>query len=241
MNAKQTIDYRDGNQAFQGWLIDDRGYPRPAPGVLVFHEFMGLGDYLARPLAKLARRGYVVMAADMYGRGVRPENAEAALQLSRPLRADRAAMRRRAQAAFECLQRNDGVDPQRIAAIGYSFGGCVALELARSGAAIRAAVSFYGYLDTPLPTLPGAIRAKLLVFHGLHDRIVPLHSLAAYHEEMAAARADSRVVTYADAGHGFCNPCMDGSRDSWNRYSRRHEANSWKTLVAFLEENLNGL
>ena len=211
---------------------------RPAPGVLVFHEFMGLEDYLERPMEKLARLGYVVMAADMYGKGIRPENKDAALRFSRPLRTDRPTMRRRALAALECLKRYDGVDSQRIAAVGYSFGGCTALELARSGAAIRAAVSFYGHLDTPMPAEKDALRAKLLVFHGLHDPVVPLQSLAAFHEEMAAARADSRVITYADAGHGFCNPLMDGSQDPWNRYSRRHDERSWKTLVAFLEETL---
>jgi len=241
MNVKETVDYRDGNHALQGWLLYGCGCRRPAPGVLVFHEYMGLGGYLKHPLEKLARRGYGVMAADIYGKGVRPENADVALSYSRPLRADRVTLRRRVLAALQCLKQRHGVDPQRIAAVGYSFGGCAALELARSGAAIRAAVSFYGYLDTPLPAAKGAIRAKLLVFHGLRDPVVPLQSLAVYQGEMAAARADSRVITYADAGHGFCNPSMDGSQDPWNRYSRRHDARSWKTLVAFLDEALNGL
>ncbi len=218
--------------------MHDRACRRPAPGVLVFHEYMGLGDYLTPPLEKLARCGYVVMAADMYGKGIRPENEAVALGFSRPLRADRQAMRRRALAALDCLNQCDGVDPQRIAVVGYSFGGCVALELARAGAALRAAVSFYGYLDTPLPAAKGVIRARLLVFHGLHDPVVPLPSLAAFHAEMAAARAHRRVITYADAGHGFCNPRMDGSQDPWNRYSRRHDERSWKTLVAFLDAAL---
>ena len=236
--VRDTVDYTDDDHALQGWLVHNRGCRRPTPGVLVFHEYMGLGDYLARPLEKLARRGYVVMAADMYGKGIRPENGAVALRFSRPLRADRKTMRCRALAALNCLQQCDGVDSQRIAAVGYSFGGCAALELARSGASIRAAVSFYGYLDTPLPAAQDAIRARLLVLHGLHDPVVPLQSLAAFHEEMAAARADSRVITYADAGHGFCNPLMHGSQDPWNRYSRRHDERSWKTLAAFLEETL---
>jgi len=239
MLFRETVDYRDGNLALQGWLMADRGRRRPAPGVLVFHEYIGLGEYLERPLKKLARIGYVVMAADMYGRGVRPENGETALRFSRPLRADRATMRQRASAAFDCLRGCDGVDPQRIAAIGYSFGGCAALELARSGAAIRAAVSFYGYLDTSLPATADAICARLLVFHGLRDPVVPMSSLVAFQEEMTAARADSRVITYPNAGHGFCNPRMDGSQDPWNRYIRSHDERSWRTLVAFLEETLN--
>lgn len=239
MFVKKTVEYSDGGHALQGWLAAERDCRPAGPGVLVFHEYMGLGDYLDGPVEKLAGLGYVVMAADMYGKGVRPQNGAAALRLSRPLRTDRAAMRRRALAALECLQQQVGVDPRRIAAVGYSFGGCVALELARAGAALRAAVSFYGYLDTSLPAPPGTIRARLLVFHGLHDPVVPLQALAAFHEEMSLARADSRVITYADAGHGFCNPCMDGSQDPWNRYSSRHDAHSWKTLEAFLDEAVN--
>ena len=147
-------------------------------------------------------------------------------------------MRRRANAALDCLRNLDRVQPDKIAAVGYSFGGCAALELARSGADVKAAVSFYGYLDTPYPAVAGSIKAKLLVFHGMHDPVVPVSSLAAYCQEMTAADADSQVVTYADAGHGFCNQEMDGTQDHWNRYSRPHDERSWRTLVAFLDRVL---
>lgn len=238
MPIKETIQYHDEDNALEGWLVYEADCRKPAPGIVVFHEFMGLGTYLDRHLGNLAALGYVVLAADMYGSGIRPTNAETALTRSRPLRDDRQAMRRRARAALDCMKGLSRVEPENIAVVGYSLGGCAALELARSGAALKAAVSFYGYLDTTMPALPGVIQAKLLVFHGIHDPVVPMSSLADYCQEMAAVDADSRVVTYADTGHGFCNRQMDGGQDPWNRYSRRHDESSWKTLVAFLAEAL---
>ena len=238
MLTDETVEYRADGRRFEGRLVRMPGQVEPMPGILVFHEFMGLGAYLDRHLNHFAALGYAVFAADMYGKGIRPRDEATALTYSRPLRADRRSMRRRAGGALACLSGIQGVDHHRIAAVGYSFGGCVALELARSGAAIRAAVSLYGYLDTPLPAARGDIKATLLVFHGDHDPVVPKTSLAAYQAEMAAAEADSRVVAYADAGHGFCNPHMDGRRDPWNRYSRRHEETSWHELVTFLADLL---
>ena len=236
MPINETIEYHDENHILEGWLVYENGCPEPAPGIVVFHEFMGLGDYLVRHLENFASLGYVVMAADMYGKGIRPDSEQTALSASRPLRSDRQAMRRRAKAALDCMKALPRVDSENIAAVGYSFGGCVALELARFGEALKAAVSFYGYLDTPEPALPGIIKAKLLVFHGIHDPVVPPSSLVDYCQEMEAIGADSRVVTYTDAGHGFCNRQMDGGKDPWNRYSRRHDEASWRTLVDFLAE-----
>lgn len=238
MRVKTPIDYDDDGQALEGWLVYDEDFSRPGPGILVFPEFMGLGAYLDRHVERFADLGYTVLAADLFGKGIRPVDARAALAYSRPLRDNRPAMRRRARAAWDCLRRLDRVEPDRTAAVGYSFGGCAALELARSGADLRGAVSFYGYLDTPVPAPMGTIKAKLLVSHGIHDPVVPMASLAAYCDEMAAAGADSRVVTYTDAGHGFCNQRMDGSQHPWNRYSRGHDERSWRTLVEFLKRVL---
>jgi dienelactone hydrolase len=238
MPIKETIEYLDEAHSLEGWLVYSNGCRKPAPGIVVFHEFMGLGAYLDRHLEKLADLGYVVMAADLYGRGVRPADEHSALTCSRPLRDDRQAMRRRARAALDCMKGLSRVEADNIAAVGYSLGGCAALELARSGASLKGAVSLYGYLDTPIPALPGVIQARLLVFHGIHDPVVPMSSLADYCQEMAAADADSRVVTYVDAGHGFCNRRMNGGKDPWNRYSRRHDQRSWKVLAAFLAEVL---
>jgi dienelactone hydrolase len=236
MEMGEVIAYTADNLALEGRLIRPHERGGASPGILVFHEFMGLGAYLERHLQNLADLGYVVMAADMYGRGVRPASAHDALGYSRPLRADRSAMRRRAEAALACLRSLPFVEGEKIAAIGYSFGGCAALELARSGADLKAAVSVYGYLDAPLPAAPGTIKARLLIFHGMHDPVVSESELVAFRREMTAVGADNRLVVYPDAGHGFCNRQMDGRQHPWNRYSRWHDEDVWKTLAAFLAE-----
>lgn len=240
MEMGEAIAYTADNHALEGRLIRSHKCGGASPGILVFHEFMGLGAYLDRHLENLADLGYAVMAADMYGRGIRPGDAQAALGYSRPLRADRNAMRRRAAAALSCLRGLPFLDSEKIAAIGFSFGGCTALELARSGADIKAAVSIYGYLDAPLPAAPGTIKARLLVFHGRHDPVVPENELQAFRREMQDSGADCRMVVYDDAGHGFCNPRMDGREHPWNRYSRRHDQDVRKKLVAFLSETFAG-
>ena len=187
---REAIAYEADGRPFEGWLVVPDHCRPQAPGILVFHEFMGLGDYLDRHLQHLADLGYVAMAADMYGRGIRPEDEKTALGYSRPLRNDRKHMRRLAAAALSCLRDLPFVDSQTIAAIGYSFGGCVALELARSGADLKAAVSIYGYLDAPQPAVPNSIKARLLIFHGMHDPVVPQRELS-HSAGMKAACADS--------------------------------------------------
>lgn len=236
MRIRETIAYMVEGRSLEGWLVVPDHRRHPVPGILVFHEFMGLGAYLNRHLQNLADLGYVVMAADMYGRGIRPDSAAMALGHSRPLRANRRRMRQLAGAALACMRDLPLVDNGKIAAIGYSFGGCAALELARSGADLKAAVSVYGYLDAPLPAAPGTIKARLLIFHGMHDPVVPESELDAFRREMTAVGADNRIVVYPDAGHGFCNRQMDGRQHPWNRYSRRHDEDVRQTLVAFLAE-----
>lgn len=238
MSVRETIAYEAEGHSMEGWLVVPDQCRHPVPGIVMFHEFMGLGDYLDRHLKNLADLGYVVMAADMYGRGIRPDCAQTALGYSRPLRADRKRMRQMASAALIRLKGLPAVDSRKIAAIGFSFGGCAALELARRGADLKAAVSIYGYLDAPLPAVPHSVKARVLVFHGLHDPVVPGNELAAFRREMLAAGADCRVVVYPDAGHGFCNRWMDGSQHPWNRFSRWHDQDVWKTVVAFLAETL---
>lgn len=238
MDTGEAILYSADGIALEGRLIkpsDDGGV---SPGILVFHEFMGLGSDLDRHLENLAAQGYVVLAADMYGRGVRPVDAHAALGYSRPLRADRNLMRRRATAALMGLRSLPFVDSQRIAAMGFSFGGCAALELARSGADLKAAVSVYGYLDAPLPAAPGSIKAAVLVFHGRHDPVVPEKELTAFRREMNIAGADCRIVVYDDAGHGFCNPLMDGRQHPWNRYRPWHDRDVRKRMAVFFAETV---
>lgn len=209
------------------------------PGVLLLHEYTGLGGYLLRHAERLAAAGYAVLCADLYGRDARPADRAQASQCAGPLRADRGLLRQRALAGLKALAAQPEVDAQRLLAVGFSFGGCAALELARSGAALRGVASVYGYLATTLPAAPGAVRCPVLVHHGAHDRVVPLDDLKPFVREMADGGVDCRVVVHAGAGHGFCNAALatpDEAAGSW--YCPVTEARAWGDVLRFFGECL---
>lgn len=221
------LAYSHGSVELEGLVVRPRDERGPLPGVLLIHEFMGLGDYLMPHAEALAREGYAVLCHDMYGRGVRPADAAEGLALSRPQRADRPLMRERALAGLDALRAMDGADPARLFALGFSFGGGAVLELARSGARLLAVASFYGYPDTTHPANPGDVRARVLVLHGVLDRVATMDQLAQMEGEMDLAGADYRVVAYPRAGHAFSNytaradpargsfPCRETHDDAW--------------------------
>jgi dienelactone hydrolase len=154
----------------------------------------------------MARLGWVGFASDAYGEGRTASTDEEAGKLMGAALADPAALRRRLAAALAAMAREDGVDPTRLAAIGFCFGGLCALELARSGADLRGAVSFHGFLRPPDPALPSRPRARLLVLHGSADPLVPWDQMDAFRTEMTSAGADWEAIAYGGAAHGFTNP-----------------------------------
>jgi len=202
----RRVEYRDGNVTLEGYLAYDDAKTLPSPGVLVVHDWMGVGPYVERRARELAGKGYVAFAADIYGKGVRPADAKAAGKLAGEYKADRKKLSKRAEAALLRLRQEKNVDPKRIAAIGFCFGGTTALELARGGAEIRAAASFHGNLDSPTPEDAKQIKAKLLVLHGAIDPFVKPEDISAFQKEMAEAKVDYQFIAYSGAVHSFTNP-----------------------------------
>ena len=147
----QVVEYQESGTALEGYLAWDDAVQGKRPGVLVVHEWTGLGDYAKSGPGKLAEMGYVAFAADIYGKGVRPRTPQEAGAQAGNYKKDRKLMRARVQAGLDVLAGNPLCDPKRVAAIGYCFGGTCVLELARSGADIAGVVSFHGGLDTPTP------------------------------------------------------------------------------------------
>lgn len=201
----------------QGRLFFPATVSGPWPGILLLHEYTGFGDYLFDHARTLAGAGYVVLCGDMYGKDAHPASPEQASRTARPLRSDRRLMRSRARAGLDALRKVRGVDPNRLGALGFSFGGCCALELARCDTRLRAAVSVYGYLNTSIPAQTGAVTARILVLHGAQDKVVPMSELPVFREEMHAAGADVELRVYDDAGHGFCHRGLmqDDQAGSW--------------------------
>ena len=226
----KSIEYRDGEVLLEGYLAWDDAHADPRPGVLVVHAWTGLGDYEKRRARELAALGYAALAVDMYGKGVRPQGREEAGALAGSFKADRNRMRARAQAGLEALVADGLCQGQPIAAIGYCFGGTVALELARSGAPLAGTASIHGNLDTPRPEDARQIQGPVLVLHGGDDPVVPPAEVQAFQEEMRAAEVDWQFVAYGGAVHAF----SDSSRGE--AYHASADRRSWQALRTFLEE-----
>ena len=232
----EPLEYRHGDAVLEGYLAYDDSIAGPRPGVLVVHEWKGLNDYAKRRAEQLAQLGYVAFAVDMYGKGVRAKDHAEAAKLSGIYRSDRQLMRGRIQAALDVLRGLERVDAQRIAAIGYCFGGTTVLELARSGADILGVVSFHGGLDTPTPAQAGQVHARILVLHGANDPWVTQEHVAGFTQEMQAAGARYTVIQYEGAVHAFTVPEAGNDPSTGMAYNKTADRRSWEAMQAFLSE-----
>jgi len=225
--------YRDGEAELRGIL--ERPERPNGRAVLVVHEAPGLGDNARRRTKMLAELGYVALAADLYGGGRTFGGAEATAQMD-ALRNQPEVLRRRVRAGLDALSAVSGNEPGRCAAVGYCFGGLAVLELARSGAALAAVVSFHGLLTTAAPAGPGDIAARVLACTGARDPLVPLADVAAFSAEMDAAGADWQLIVYGRALHSFTNRNVAGGADPRMDYDPSADRQSWAAALMFLDE-----
>jgi dienelactone hydrolase len=233
-----VVEYRHGDAVLEGYVAYDDSAKEKRPGVLVVHEWTGHNPYVRMRAEKLAREGYVAFALDMYGKGVRAKDAKEAAALAGIYKGDRKLMRARAAAGLDVLARHPRVDPTRLAAIGYCFGGTTVLELARSGAGLRGVVSFHGGLDTPSTEDAKNIRGKVLVLHGADDPFVKPAEVAAFQDEMRRAGVDWQFVAYGGAVHSFTNPDAGSDNSKGAAYNATADRRSWEAMKDFLEEAL---
>ena len=231
-----AVDYRHGDTILEGYLAYDDVSKEVRSGVLVVHEWYGLNDYARKRADQLAQLGYVAFALDMYGKGVRAADNKEAGALAGKIKGDRPLMRGRASAGLDVLKKHGLVDPKRVAAIGYCFGGTTVLELARAGADVAGVVSFHGGLDTPSPEAAAPIRAKVLVLHGADDPLVPAAEIAAFQEEMRHAGADWQMVFYGGAVHSFSNPQAGADASKGVAYNEVADRRSWQAMKQFFDE-----
>ena len=233
------LDYPADAVNLRGYLAYDDAVAGPRPGVLVFHEGLGLGDFVMARARMLAELGYVALAADMFGDRRQARNLQEVANLVGSLRNDPETLRARGRAAFTALAARPQVDEMRMAAIGFCFGGSVVLELAREGADLKAAVSFHGVLSTRTPAVPGKVRASVLVLTGADDPLAPPDQVAAFENEMRSAEVrDWQVISYGNTLHGFTNPAADGSMMRTALYSAQADRRSWAAMCGLLEEVL---
>ena len=225
----EKVDYKQGDTVLEGYIAYDDSKKGPRPAVIVVHEWKGPGEYTRKRAEQLAALGYVGFAADIYGKDVRPKDHAEAGKAAGMFRSDRELMRARILAAVEQVKKDKRVDPKRIAAIGYCFGGSAVLELARSGADVRFVGSFHGSLDTSMPAKEGAVKATVVAFHGAEDKGVN-PAVPGFIEEMRAAKADWALVQFGNAVHGFT------VSDRPEAYDEKADRRSWRMLEGFLKE-----
>jgi len=236
----KTVDYKEGATALEGYMATKKGVEGKQPGVLVIPDWMGVKDPYKKIADRLAEMGYVAFTADVYGKGVRPSNAQEAGALAGKYKSDRKLLRQRVQAALAELKKNPNVDPNRIAVIGYCFGGTAALELARDGAAVAGVVTFHGGLDSPNPDDGKNIKGKVLVLHGADDPFVKPEEIAAFQAEMRKGNVDWQMVYYGDAVHSFSQPQAGTDKSKGNAYNEKAARRSWEDMKQFFREIFGG-
>jgi dienelactone hydrolase len=232
----ETVSYQAGSVASEGFLAFDDANSSPRPGVLVIHDWMGVSDHTRGVCEDLAKMGYVAFAPDIYGKGIRPPDPKAASAEAGKYKADRALLRERARAGLDQLANHKLVQKDRIAAIGYCFGGTTAIELARSGAEIAGVVAFHASLDAPNPADGKNIKAKLLVLHGADDPFVKKEDIAAFQEELRAAGVDWQMVYYGNAVHSFTQKKAGTDKSKGAAYEERAARRSWEAMKDFFAE-----
>ncbi len=198
--------YYHQQQALHGYVAVDKENLTLKPAVLVVHDWSGRNAFVCDKADELATRGYVGFAVDMYGEGRIGNTIDEKQVLMQPLVSDRALLRARIMAAYHAILDMDGVDKQRIAIIGFCFGGLCALDLARAGADIVGAVSFHGSLHKPVHLPSHRVKAKVLVLHGYNDPMIKPNDVATFCDEMTQAHVDWQVHMYGNTQHAFTNP-----------------------------------
>ncbi|HEV7441941.1 MAG TPA: dienelactone hydrolase family protein, partial [Steroidobacteraceae bacterium] len=214
--------------------------PGPHPAVMVMHTALGLGEMMRERVRRLAQLGYVAVATDMYGGGVDyrtdPKSGGTAMMdlLKPPER-----LRARAAAWYEQLKARPEVDAQSVAAIGFCFGGQCVLELARSGADVKAVVSYHGLLSTSMPAVPGAVHGQVAVYTGAKDPYAPAEHVTALQEEMTAAGAHFHITVFSEACHAFTDPNARAMGLDGIAYDRIADRVSWAGTLALLEATIS--
>ena len=230
------VAYTADGMTMKGYLAYDNRFKGPRPGVLVVHEWWGLNDYARKRARMLAQLGYTALAVDMYGDGRQATHPDDASRFSSETMKNFGTAKARFLAAVDFLKKQPVTDPDRLAAIGYCFGGGVVLNMARQGLDVKGVVSFHGSLAAVKPAEPGMVKAKIRVYTGAADKFVPAAAVEAFMEEMKTAGADFEVVSYPGAMHAFTNPEASALGKKFNlplAYNAKADRESWKEMKKF--------
>jgi dienelactone hydrolase len=233
----EYYDYSDAEVTCEAYVAcPDNAATARNPAVMIAHAWGGQGDFERGKAEKLAAMGYVGFAIDLYGKGVRGGTMEQNAALMRPFIEDRALLRRRIVAAYSATRLHPRVDPKRVAAIGFCFGGLCVLDLARSVPDdLRGVASLHGLLHPPRLGKQAPITAKILILHGFDDPMATPDQLLAVGRELTDANADWQLHAYGGTSHAFTNP-LAKSPEHGLIYNAAADRRSWRELTEFLAE-----
>jgi dienelactone hydrolase len=235
----KEVTYTANGTALKGYLVYDDAITHNHPAVLVVHEWWGLDDYARKRAKMLAELGYTALAVDMYGEGRQAHHPDEASRYSGELKKNLPLAKKRFEAALNFLQKQENVDPKNIAALGYCFGGSVALEMARQGEDLKGVASFHGGLATEHPAQRGKVKAQIISFTGTADPMIPAEQVTAFKREMENAGVNYKAVTFPGAKHSFTNPEADDYGRKFNlplAYDAQADKASWRETERFLAE-----
>ncbi|WP_197524528.1 dienelactone hydrolase family protein [Novosphingobium resinovorum] len=225
--------YSDGDVTLHGEIFPPVGAGN-GRAALIVHEADGIGGNVRRHARILAELAYFAFAADMHGAGAVLEG-EAIHDALKRFRAEPDRLRSRVQAALAALSDISGLEPEDMVGLGYCFGGFCVLELARSGVPVRAVASFHGLLNTSRPASRDTLKARIAVFTGGLDPLVPPDHIAAFQAEMPLAAADWQLGIYGRALHSFTNSTVDALGDPTMGYHAEADESSWAAMLRFFD------
>ena len=202
----QWVDYSQGGTALQGYLAYDDAVSGKRPGVLLLHRRDGMSELTLQNAKMYAAQGYVVLAADIFGKDVRPKTVDEEKAQSALYGKDRPLMRARALAGLEALKANPLVEPGKIAIVGYCFGGTVAIELAETGVPLLGTVTIHGSFRGFAPEAAKKVSGRVLILHGSEDPVAPMTEVVSLVDQLRAANVRWELNLYSGTQHGFSTP-----------------------------------
>lgn len=240
----QTVAYTVDNEKFTGYLTYDDAYSGKRPGIIVVHEWWGHDAYARKRAEMLAKLGYTALALDMYGTGKLASHPKDAKSFMMAATKSVGQMKSRFLAAYDLLKKHNTVEKSKIAAIGYCFGGNVAVNMALAGVDLNAAVAYHSTLTQWVKKTPKGLKTKIRIFNGADDPFLQKSTVAAFESVMQASGADYKHIYYPGVVHSFTNP---GATEKGKKfklplaYDAKADEDSWKQTIELFRKIFNSV
>ena len=231
----KVVEYADGDQKLEGFLATPKKLNANKGSVLLLPAWMGIDNNAKENATELAKLGYTTFVADIYGIDKRPATTADAGKIAGSFKKDYILYQKRIQLALDQLLKAD-INPDKIAVIGYCFGGTGALEAARSNMKVSGVVSFHGGLGRDESRVIAPMMAKVLVLHGADDFYVPEADIKALQNELRTAKVDWQMVYYANAVHAFTHKDAGNDNSKGAAYNEKAAKRSWIAMRNFFDE-----